>query len=463
MPQQELKLYSSQTATSTYKECPRRRWFNNHIYGSGIVPVEDNIALEIGGCLHIGVEQIASQWVSEGKIDIDNIVKICTTTYIKSDTNYKTTEEENFQLAEQVALIEVLIRLWHLLEWPKILTHYTILAIEQEITFPILSNENNIYQSKPDLIFIHKSSGDIINYSLKSTKKFDWRTEAGYKVALQHSTEVYATNLWLKELAIKIESARQMLADVPNIPYLGSNLFKINNWLNNKAVPLQSSATKFCYMVKGERWEDTKGKGDWRTDNPFLYGYRKFTAGEIEYSVSNKISKPENKSGYGYLGKGWEKFPVWKNEEVGGIKGWIEKLANGEISPNNWDGNGMVFDKYVISMPDVYLSPKVMERRIREVESIENVIYTNICEIGVGIRNIDLCFPMNTQSCYYPQRCPYLPICDNGNDDYKEYIAQNPLSEEWGDGGMFKKRVPHHLPESNYFKILEGVKGINAE
>jgi len=455
MPQQ-LKLYSSQTATSTFKECGRRRWFNNHIYGTGIVPIEGNVALEIGGCLHQGVELIASSWVHTGIVDLDKIIFIVKNWYsdsidIPHTDNIEYNKEQIFQIKEQLALIEVLIRLWYLLEWPKILTHYTIFAIEQEITFPILDNENNIYQSKPDLILIHKASGDIINYSLKSTKKFDWRTEAGYKVALQHSTEVYATNLWLEQLSEQLKSMLSIAEIMYPIPYLGKNLTVLKSWLLSKSTSLRSSATRFCYMVKGEKWEETKGKGDWRTDNPFLYGYRKFTAGEIEYSVSNKISKPENKSGYGYLGKGWEKFPVWENSEVGGVKGWMEKLASGDISPMNWDGNGSVFDKYVISMPNVSLNPKVMESRIREVEAIENVIYANIENIGVTANNLEVCFPMNTQSCYYPQRCSYLPICNNGNDDYKEYIANNPLSEEWG---MFKKREPHHKPEEEYFKVI---------
>jgi hypothetical protein len=451
-------MYSSQSATSLYLECPRKRYFSNHLLGTGISAIETAVPLVTGGCVHSGIEDIVTQYVTTGQVNIEISVNVGKCYYL-DELDKLVDGEEKFQVQEQCALVEVLIRLWYLLEWPKIQEHYTILAIEQEITFEIA--DNIIYQSKPDLILIHKKTGDVVNYSLKTCKKFDYRVESQYKINLQNATEPYATNIWLEELCIKIETARQMLAEVPAIPYLGKNLFAINNWLNSKSVPLKTSATRFCYLVKGERWEEHKGQGDYRTDNPFLYGYRKFNASEVEYRYSNKISKPENKSGYGYLGKGWEQFPVWENIDIGGIKGWIEWLSM-DNNGDKWNGEGNVFDDYVISLPDVYVNPTFIDRRIKEVTEIENRIHHALTEdakkdlsLWTIEMMLDKVFNMNTQSCYYPSRCEFLPICPNGNNDYREHIALDPLNPEWN---LYKARSPHHKPEAEHFRILNNEK-----
>jgi hypothetical protein len=442
-------MYSSQSATSLYLECPRKRYFSNHLLGTGISAIETAVPLVTGGCVHSGVEDIATQYTILGKVvDAEKSIKIAKTAYEELLSKPCESPEWEFQINEQMALVEVLIRLWYLLEWPKILEYYTILAIEQEITFEMA--DNIIYQSKPDLILIHKKTGDVVNYSLKTCKKFDYRVESQYKINLQNATEPYATNIWLEELKLKTEAICQLLSQLPNIPYFGTNLARIAVWLENKNNLLKTSATRFCYLVKGERWEEHKGQGDYRTDNPFLYGYRKFNASEVEYRYSNKISKPENKSGYGYLGKGWEQFPVWENTDIGGIKGWIEYLST-DNNAEKWNGEGNIFDDYVISLPDVHVNPSIVNSRIKEIETIEMNIYDYLELMKKGDSTIEAMFPLNTQSCYYPSRCEFLPICNNGNDHYREHIALDPLNPEWN---LYKLRSPHHKPEFEHFRIL---------
>ena len=465
----ESSIYSSQSATSCYMECPRRYLYNYRLYGTGIVPKFSSVPLLVGGCLHKAVENIAGQWLTNTslgndlRVDIDSAVAIAKESYreeisrrpLSTPHSQEEETEQQFVIQEQLALVEAMVRLWYIKEWPKIIEYYDILAVEQEIAFPL---GLVIYQSKPDLILLHKKNGDVINYSLKSVKQGGDRLEKSYKVQLQAVTEPYATSIWLMELQEILQNARDLLnATGNNLPYLsfmskglrtiGKTLEKYSN------LPTRSSATRFCYIIKGDRKEIKKGSGKYRTDNPFIYGLRKIGVREIEYAWSWFYPKPENDSGWGRLGKGWEQFPIWEDREVGGIKGWIEKLAKGNDIQADL-GQGHVFDKYILSQPDVYTNWGLIESRIQELKIIEDNIFTSIKNLDYWAKQEEATtiiasmlaegFPMNTNSCFFPTPCSYLSICPNGNDYYKEHIALNPLNEEFG---AFERRVSHHEPE----------------
>lgn len=461
-------LFSSQSATSCYAECPRRYLYQYRLYGTGIVPKFSSVPLLTGGTLHKAVEEIASLWLSAPKpidIDIDKVVAIAQDHYkdevrkrpLGNPHSEAEKEEQEYIFYEQLALVEALIRTWYIREWPKIIQYYDILAVEQEITFNLGSV---IYQSKPDLILLHKTNGDVINYSLKTTKMWNERTEKGYKVALQAITEPYATSIWLKELAESLGRAKEFLqaGTIPQVSYMSKGLGTISRTLEKYSnLPTRSSATRFCYLIKGDRKESERGNGKYRTDNPFIYGLRKITTSGIEYAWTWWTKNPNNKSGYGRLGKGWEQFSVWNDGDVGGVKGWIDMLMKGvEVIPDLGDGH--VIDKHVLSMPDVYSNWGLIERRIRHTKSIETKIYQNLHVIKDSDGYLEELFPMNTGSCFFPTPCDYLTICPNGNDYFKEHIANDPLNPEYE---KYERRVSHH--EEERLSIEEFEKGKEEE
>lgn len=452
--------FSSQSATSDYLECPRRYLYRYHLYGTGIVPKFSSIPLTTGSSIHAAIQDIATQFLATGpknNVDLEHAVQLAKEIYtnevrkrpLGSAHSKEDEEEQQYIFHEQLALTEALIRLWFLREWPKIVQYYDILAVEQEITFPL---GKIIYQSKPDLILIHKENRDVINYSLKSVKMGGDRLEKSYKVQLQAITEPYATSIWLKDLSNKISEMRESLQDIsfPTISTMSKGLSTIDKFLAKyDNLPLRSSATRFCYLIKGERKETQRGNGKWRTNNPFIYGLRKFSPGEIEYAWTWWYKNENNKSGFGRLGKGWEEFPVWENAEVGGVKGWIEMLeANRGIEGDIGDGH--VIDKHILSQPDVFTNWGLIENRIKQLEETENKVKMDLDFIqdGSGIFYLEK-FPQNTGSCFFPSYCDYLTICPNGNDFYKQHVADNPLSEEYG---LFERRVSHHEEERLYIQ-----------
>ena len=484
LPDQPFKilepLYSSQSATSCYMECPRRYLFQYRLYGTGIVPSFSSVPLLAGGCLHKAVENIAIQYLNRvsGEVDLEQAVAIAQESYRSEISkrpltnplaiNFKgplqngiDADEEQFVIQEQMALVEAMVRLWYLKEWPKIIEHYDILAVEQEITFQL---GPVIYQSKPDLILLHKKNGDVTNYSLKSIKQGGDRLEKSYKVQLQAITEPYATSIWLRELAEGIGGAKESLdgTNLPAVSFLSKGLGTINRTLEKYSnLPTRSSSTRFCYLIKGDRKETQKGNGIYRTDNPFIYGLRKITPSGIQYAWTWWTKNPENKSGYGRLGKGWEQFPIWQDAEVGGVKGWMEKLGNGEVQGDIGDGH--VFDKHILSQPDVFSNWNLIESRITQLRNVEIRIHEQLCLTG----NIEdrmfaerVYFPMNTNSCFFPTPCDYLTICPNGNDYYKQHIAENPLDPEFA---KYERRVSHHQTEKESIEEIEKGKEVQTE
>ena len=186
---------------------------------------------------------------------------------------------------------------------------------------------------------------------------------------------------------------------------------------------------------------------------------RKITPSGIQYAWSWWTKNPENKSGYGRLGKGWEQFPIWQDGEVGGVKGWMEKLGNGEIQGDIGDGH--VFDKHILSQPDVFSNWSLIESRITQLRNVEIDAFVKLRDtIQDDPKMLAIGFPMNTNSCFFPTPCDYLTICPNGNDYYKAHVAEYPLDPEFG---KYERRVSHHEPERREIEEIEKRNGERME
>lgn len=455
-------MYSSQSATSCYQECPRKRLFQYHLLDTGIVPLYSSIPLTTGGCVHLGIQTIC-----EGA-SVDDAVKVAQVAYRNIVHNHPLSksgelpEQQSYTLQEQLALTEGLVRLWYMYEYPKLNQFYSVIAIEQEITFPLA--DNIIYQSRPDLILQDKRNGDIVNYSIKTIKQWNDIIERSYKIQLQCSTEPFATGIWLQQLNETVKNLIESLGMLPQNKHVQAIVkYLENGWLHK--LPDHSSSIRFCYLIKGDRKEDEKGSGNYRTDSPLIYGWRKFNPGGIEYAASAWTNNPNNKSGFGTLGKGWEKFSVWDNKEVGGVKGWMEMIRKGERVENNI-GEGNLLENRILSLADVYINPSIYQDRLSEIRETESRVEEGLHLLQTAniydkankqtiLHILQTFFPCNTNSCYFPSQCEYLTICPNGNDLYREHIASDPINPEYG---MYERRIPHHLPEKEFIMSSQRVE-----
>lgn len=471
-------LYTSQSATSTYQRCNLKRYFQNHYLGHGIVSTSRSIPLTTGSCVHTAIQYLATSYLESGKdqiTDVDGAVAVAVAQY-KEIVNAKhplagiKDEQQQITLREQIALTEVLVRLWAMMEWPVLVKHYHIFAVEQEILYPVA--QGVMYQAKPDLILLDKKTNAVTCYSLKTTKAINDWAENSYYVNNQIHTEPYFTQLWLQDNKMVAEEILGKLSLLPEIGYLGRKVAAIKSFFEKIGeIPDRVSQVRFCYIVKGERRETERGSKVYYTDNPFLYGYRKFSANQVEYAWTNNIVKAENKSGYGRLGKGWESFSTFEGEKGQvGVKAWMQLLFDGKIANDIGDGKGSVFNQYILSQPDINVNQGMMEMRVGQLfmleediregldyinevkEKLVDVVGSSASEYHLFTKDTDTLntavlanFPMNTNSCFYPTQCEYLTICPNGNKWFRQFVADDPLNEEYGP--LYEIRVPHHETE----------------
>lgn len=458
-------LYTSQSATSTYQRCNLKRYFQNHYLGHGIVSTSRSIPLTTGSCVHTAIQYLATSYLESGKdqiTDVDGAVAVAVAQY-KEIVNVKhplagiKDEQQQTTLREQIALTEVLVRLWAMMEWPVLVKHYHIFAVEQEIVYPVA--QGVMYQAKPDLILLDKKTNAVTCYSLKTTKAINDWAENSYYVNNQIHTEPYFTQLWLQDNKMVAEEILKKLSLLPEIGYLGRKVAAIKSFFEKIGdIPDRVSQVRFCYIVKGERRETERGSNIYYTDNPFLYGYRKFSANQVEYAWTNNIVKAENKSGYGRLGKGWESFSTFEGEkgQQVGVKAWMQLLFDGKIVNDIGDGKGSVFNQYILSQPDINVNQDMMGMRVKQLFKLEDEIAVKLTKArtthiadnetahALILEAIEE-FSMDTSSCFYPTQCEYLTICPNGNKWFRQFVADDPLNEEYGP--LYEIRVPHHETE----------------
>ena len=391
-----MPKYTTRSAIEVSIECPRKGLFNRFLLGTGIVPVGEYIPLVTGSAVHKGIEYLNVPTALE---EFDSQLR---------GTFFTDLEEaqQDYTYQEQRALVEALVRVWALREYPNIKQGYETISIEKEYQVPLDKNGDLVLLARPDRLLQDKHTGELYTYSIKTTKAWYERMEDAYKVDLQGLTEAMAVTYVTKQKVL---------------------------------------GTKFCFLVKGRREklvEQVMNAGNieeseqWITKSPLIYGYRTVDeAGKHMFAHSDKIVKPENKSGFGKLPKkeGWEKFKVW--ETKGGVKAWIQLLPY--IQPELGD----IFATQVITPLDTHRTMSQLKSTLVQIATQEKNQFDAFNRFENG-ENVDRCFCMNRRACYFPDPCEYLRICPNGNAKYDPMVANDPLGS-----GEFVRRVPHYETE----------------
>jgi hypothetical protein len=307
-------------------------------------------------------------------------------------------EQVALVVAEQGALIEGLIRLWHLRS--TIIKDHEVLDVEKEDQLPLTPDIT--WQARADALL--KNDGDLYVYSLKTAARWDIRQQSANEHDMQGLSEAAA-----------IEAR------------LGEKIFGV----------------RMEYLLKGERRKD-EGSGQYRQMSPLIRGYRRTAHGVTEdsweYAHSYYYTCTEPHQAYRgqcpgekrhSLGKGWESFNAW--EEMG-VKEWMEWLAAGIVQPLAGD----VLDKQIVTPLPYYRDEAQMEDWREQVTEQETRIATFTDGIGTAVHRsfLNRFFPQHSNSCDYPVKCDYQDLCWGA-----DYIRQNPLA----NGYVW--REPHHEPE----------------
>lgn len=430
-------LYVSRSAIETYRNCPRAYYYNYlhepsevEFRGSvpGVVPAKSNVFLEFGSAVHSAIESLDKtcsnlpEAMKAAETYIQEAAKVGW--YGIEDNEYA----QNYTTKELALLAPAMVFLWAKVEIPYLLKKYSILVKEKPVSKIWQKKDVNatlIAEFRPDMILRDRETGDITTYSLKTLTQWGWREQLEYPIALQVFTEIFGAELFLK------------------------NTLEVRPELREK-LPDRVRGTRFCFLVKGEREKVYSETGDfshWVISNPLLRGYKNIMGGSISYAHERKYPKPENKSGWGILGKGWEEFSVIEAKDLG--KTPIERLTKwiGLIESSQTIGfkTGKQVITDLVAVPDEYDKD---ENEVKEVmQGFLGTAY-EILEKRIKLNNspkkewlLPVLFPKNHGHCFRYGKCQYYEVCHKGSD-IDILVAD----------GIFKSRKPHHKEE----KKLEG-------
>lgn len=435
--------YTSRTEIENWQKCKRAYFFRKVYGGRGIVPFFASVPLATGSAIHKGVETMALQILSQKPVDVTLAIKAGKEYYAKevgekllSET---LSERQAYVKREQSALIAALIRVWHKAELPRLQAEYRIKQSEQSLAFNLSDPYRIRFMSKADLTLESLETSEPYIYSLKTVKEWTPRAEASYNTDLQGLTEsmgaMFQRKEWNQRRAGRIKEikARYKAGELDKEQALGQ-IGQVPGELIEQVM-----GVRFCFLVKGKRWPlygpDGEIQGKW-TDSPFLYGYRRQGPGEIEYAHSDKVYRPENKSGFGKLGKGWEKFSVYDGGEaskaVGGIKGWIEMLASGELQPELDNPLQMSVITPVPRFPHKEELDSALVQIKSEAEAAEEARQRWLAD--QSSTTLDREYPQTRRNCHWPTDCDYLYAC------YKASPGQDLLDPM----SPYEERKPHH-------------------
>jgi hypothetical protein len=365
------------------------------------------------------------------------------------------TEQQEYVIAEQIALTEAHIRLAHLRIIPRLLEKYGLIASEKELLNP-LTPEITL-MSRPDGILYDRGQHGVYTLSWKTAADPDDRTLEDAQHDDQGLSESWSVERWLAALF-----------DYPGAP------------LNP---PPTVDGVVMIWLHKGRRYESPKGSGVYISSSPLIRGYRKYRAngsprfawswdylqesaypckncdgsGEVPAETKKGTGKCSECKGKGWtepgphvLGNTWQKFDVWEIPD--GVKHWVEALHVGLIQPEA--GNCLEM-QYSWPAP-YYRQPGDIEDWVKEVRHQETRIAGAIADIRyyeqyyrenaayppVMLRSIlDETFPHNRRACSYPKRCPAYDIC-----------WRSPVAKEEPIGNGYRWREPHHQAEVERFE-----------
>jgi len=197
-PTEPIKLYSRSHAVADWT-CPRRRYLNYELGGTGIVSKELSLELFLGTVLHDGLAAIATQFKEKGKVDIDEIAS-----QSAMDVRAVLGEVANPEWAkEQAALVEGLLRGFNRHTFPILMQLYpTIIAIEQEVSY---EHDGLVFMAKPDLVVAnHQDEVTYLEYKSTSSKKDQWIQSWNTAVQLHSTSKAIESTLGVEVSNVQV-------------------------------------------------------------------------------------------------------------------------------------------------------------------------------------------------------------------------------------------------------------------
>ena len=510
----QLSFHAHRSGHEALQYCPRRRYLAYHHLGTGI-NVFPPIYFDIGTAVHAGLASLLTigitQSVEPG--DMQDCINVALQ-YFYDCPVYQTLPE--YDRNEQVTLISGLLWAFYYRAWPSFAEKYEVLMVEKPSTetrrFP---TNNDPWQnppvgdgthptdasltlhSRPDAIVMDRHTGEVVAINWKTintlTDERRYNITSSLQVNLEHYYAERLYSRWMDE---------EFVPDIPE----GVRGRALMEYLDQqqeyyKSLPREVAYSQIVYLVKGDRSlmladgaEVPNDAGDeysdaekvWRQNSFLCYRYLNLANGSSSWT--GRHYKAGNKS-YSLLTpkKDWVKQPVWEGEEwntgddpptgSSAVEWWVQLLNSGKAFPSTHsidDPRNEVqpLNRVVVFEEPIYRDVERMERFVeqvfaREVETAQRLIRvtqdrlpkSGLPEVDAEFVEplddiLDREFPQQLISCRKPTRCEFDgKICNQPPE------GRTPLFTILPEGGIWQKRVPHHVGEREALRPVDSHHG----
>lgn len=479
-------VYSDRSRLLTYQHCPRERFLEYHLLGTGVRRNRISIPLMTGIVVHTGRAHLLNQIVALGpdcvrpdlKVDVDAAVQAALDEYRAElkvrGLDVELGEDAQAVVDEQMALTEGLLRAYVKAGLPRLLEQYRVLEVEREDVWPRFTNAGNErdgdrwvdFQSRADALLQERQTGDLYIDSLKTAAQYDHRKDEENRHDVQGLSEAAVVERRLNEWWEKLHHAHvgpsvEIIEALERIAKSGPSTQKM--LLELDSCP-RIMGIQMTFLVKGIRRQAYDG-APYQTSSPLLRGYYREGITEREFAWKAETPCPgpghvlkQGKKGpllcegkkFHKLGVDWTPFDTYRGEGldiVGGVSGWVEMLASGTMQPDAGDP----FDSIIQSPLPYFRQDRDMADWIEQAQSLEARVNAEVAELErirveepSRLRSaLNVLMPQNRRSCDYPSKCQFQEICFGD-----ESALLNPMATT-----LYQQRIPHHEPELAALKL----------
>ena len=379
-----MPWYVDRSRIQAYHDCKRLRFLNFHWGGPGLERKTLGLPLLNGQQLHNGLAGL----LTGGRVD--EIVTLVGDDYRRIVDERGVLVEDpqaiEFLIAEQLALLEGLLRAWQRVRLPVVLDEYDVVSVELEQPWAIQGTDI-IDMVRCDAVLRRKSDKVLFYLEFKSVSN----PSDGWAQQWEHNSQLLANVRALE--TIYREPVGGVLIEG---------------------------------IVKGRRAVDKAMMSPFRgsiiQQSPITYGYksRDYQTGAFHYDL--------------VWSKSADKFATW--EEMS-MEKWLDHFTPADL------------EALFIPLPPIKPVLRDMERWERQTLAQERMVRDDVAEIARIVEGVaygahtiddvehalDARFPQNTNHChrYFGHPCAFAHICFN------QQVSDDPIGS-----GLYIARRPHH-------------------
>ncbi len=438
------EAYSDRSSSITYLRCHRKYWWEHCVPTDGAVPgIRPNkldMNLLVGSAAHMG-------W---GNLLADGSVDEAVGRALEGYGEWKgfwpllrsyglilgENEDASYVANEQAAMVEGLIRAYHVYCLPLIRERFEVLEVEKEdlAVFDEIPGFRLNWGMKGDALLMERDTLNLYVLSLKTTKEWGKRDEDSARHDMQGISECATTDQRLEKCQKFCDQfGEHLIKTGPNPPEWFGKRYKAG-------APPQVSGVKMEFGLKGRRSQYPEDSGIWTYANPLIRPWKKsddLGSGRSQYAV--RFSFKDEWGGGHRLGKGWNRINIW--EDIG-VKEWVGMLANESVQ--GFPAGTGLEERFVLPV-EYFRNDDDIERwkkrscyRAKRIEEGKKACLEALGESQERFEDLlDEYFEPNTSACDWPTKCEYQDICYGP----KGYLF-NPMAS-----GLYTIREANHKIE----------------